>query len=73
MKKISKVKVIKDMPGAPEGSEFKVRGCGVIHGGTGTELRGANIGKKFYYSSEFESYPDFFFLFYETNNDDESL
>lgn len=68
-RKILKVKVIKDLPGAPEGSEFKVAGCGVIHGELGVELRGSNIGSKFYYSSEFEKYPDFFECVYETSEE----
>lgn len=68
-KEIVKVKVLKDLPGVKAGEEFKLGGSGII-AATGYELRGANIGPKWYYSSEYSKYPEFFEVFYETKEED---
>ena len=60
-KRVEKIKLLKDVPGAKAGDEINVFETGVMNG-EGVQLRGANIGGKFYWYSELPKYPDFFEL-----------
>jgi len=60
-KRVEKVKLLKDVPGAKAGDVCEVFDTSVING-EGKKLRGANIGGKFYWDSEFPLYPYFFEL-----------
>ena len=63
-KKPISVKLLKDFPGGKAGDEFKFAGCGVVHGGTGTEVEAVMIGGHSLFSTYLEKYKDFFELIY---------
>jgi hypothetical protein len=63
IRRIKKVKLLKDVPGATAGTEIKIHNSGILTG-EGTYLRGANVGGKFYYEGEFGDYLDFFEIEY---------
>jgi hypothetical protein len=65
-KRIEKIILLKDMPGADKGSEISLYEVNVKNG-EGSCLRGATIGKKFYWDSQFVEYPDFFRVVIETS------